>query len=271
MVLDPAYGYGNTAIAVSADLDFDKVEEQKTEYEPISGTDTGILRSLEATESTTSNMPLTGGGVAGASANLPSYQGTSTTSAQQSKSQESIETKNYEISQVMTVTKHALGAVKRLSVSVMLNAESLDATEQSKIENLVKNAVIFDNTRGDTITVAAQVFDTTFQEEVEAARAKTIAAESKKVYITYGLVVLTLVLFVLAFRRLTKPLGIPSTVMAAGAAGPSVSIADEMAEIDLMSLGGPDPAAQKLKQEAIKITRENPENAAKVIKTWLKE
>ncbi|MFH1514837.1 MAG: flagellar basal-body MS-ring/collar protein FliF, partial [bacterium] len=155
MVLEPAYGMGNMTVAVSADLDFDKVQEDKIEYEPISGTDSGIIRSEEISETSTRNTPVETGGIAGASANLPSYQGTSISETTSSKSDEISETRNYEINEKQTKTEFSQGAMNRMSVSVLLNAESLDPSEKTSVENLVKDSVNFDQTRGDTITVAA--------------------------------------------------------------------------------------------------------------------
>lgn len=271
MVLDPAYGLGNTAVAVSAELDFNKVEEQRTEYEPLTGTDTGVVRSSETSETTSQNQPQDSGGTAGATANLPTYQGTSGSSGNLSKSSESTETKNYEVSQTQKVTQYATGAVKKISVSVLLNSETLETAEQAEIENLVKSAVNYNETRGDTLTVAAQVFDTTFQEEVDAARQVTLAAASKRMYITYGLIGLAAILLGLALFRLMKPYEIPSFALTARTATGPTSVRDDLPDIDLMSLHAPDTTAQKLKHEVIRMTKDNPENAAKVIKTWLKE
>jgi flagellar M-ring protein FliF len=270
MVLDPAYGLGNTAIAVSADLDFNKVEEAKTEYIPLTGTDTGVLRSTETTETTSQDQPQENGGTAGATANLPTYQGTSGASGNLSKSSESSETKNYEVSQTQKTTQFALGAVKKISVSVLLNAETLESAEQTELENLVKSAVNFNGVRGDTLTVAAQVFDTTFQQEVDAAKQKTLAAASQRMYITYGLIVLAAALLGFALFKL-KPLEIPSSILTAKSTAGMVPVREELPDIDLMSLHAPDTTAQKLRHEVVRMTKDNPENAAKVIKTWLKE
>jgi flagellar M-ring protein FliF len=271
MVLDPAYGLGNTAIAVSAELDFNKVEEETTEFIPLTGTDTGVVRSSETTETTSQNQPQESGGTVGATANLPTYQGTSSSSGSTSKSSESAETKNYEISQTQKTTQFAMGAVKKISVSVLLNAETLESAEQTELENLVKNAVNFNDTRGDTLTVAAQVFDTTFQQEVEAAQKVTLAAASKRMYITYGLIALAAILLGLALFRLMKPYDIPSSTLTARGTAGAAQVREELPEIDLMSLHAPDTTAQKLRHEVIRMTKDNPENAAKVIKTWLKE
>ena len=40
---------------------------------------------------------------------------------------------------------------------------------------------------------------------------------------------------------------------------------------DILSAVGPDAATAKLREEAMRIAKDNPEEAARVIKTWLKE
>lgn len=272
MVLEPAYGMGNITIAVSAALDFNKVEEQKTEFDPIAGSDTGILRSHDISEISTRNSPADSGGVAGATANLPSYQAASNTQDTSSKSDETTETRNYEVNEKQTTTSFAQGAIKRLSVSVLLNAEKLESSEKTSLENLVKDAVNFDTTRGDTLTVAAQIFDTTFQKEMEEARAKTVASASQTQNITYGLLILTAALLGFSLFKLMKPFKLPVSASLPGFGSAELAVETTGgSEPDIFSAQGPDAVTAKLREEVVRIAKEHPEDAARVLKTWLKE
>ena len=267
-VIEPAYGPGNVAVSVSADFDFDKIEEEKTTYEPATGSDTGIIRSHELTEKISENAPLNQGGVAGASANVPSYEGGTSSSGNNSKTSETTETKNYEVSQTQTKTTYAQGKIKKLSISVLLNAETLDAAEKTKVEGLVKAAANTNDTRGDMVTVASQVFDTTFQDEIDKARAQTASAEAKKNYLTIGLLLLTAALLGFALFKLMRPVSIPPGVIIE----PDTSKREkEEIEWDRMVPDTADLARSRMRDDVLRMTKEHPQEAAKVIKSWLKE
>ena len=267
-VIEPAYGPGNVAVAVSADFDFNKVEEEKTIFEPVAGSDTGILRSHEVTESTSENAPLNESGVAGATTNIPSYQGGVSESGSTSKTSETSEIKNYEINETQKKTIFAQGAITKQSISVLINMEKLEANEKTEIEDLVKAAANIDNTRGDIISIAAQVFDTTFQDEIEKARAATISAAKKSSYIVYGIVLLTAALFAFALFKLMKPVTIPTRT------APEIERKAEKEkeeEWEHLIPEGADFARTRLREDVFRMTKDHPEETAKVVKSWLKE
>ena len=267
-VIEPAYGPGNVAVSVSADFDFDKIEEEKTTYEPATGSDTGILRSHEITEKTSENAPLNQGGIAGASANIPSYEGSTTSSGMNSKTSESSETRNYEVSQTQTKTTRAQGNIKKISISVLLNAEKLDAAEKTKVEGLVKAAANTNDTRGDMVTVAAQVFDTTFQDEIDKAKAQAASADAKKNYMTIGLLLLTAALLGYALFKLLRPVAIPPGIIIE----PETTRREkEEVEWERMVPDTADLARSRMREDVVRMTKEHPQEAAKVIKSWLKE
>jgi flagellar M-ring protein FliF len=270
-VLEPAYGMGNITVAVSADLDFDKVDEQSITYEPMQGSDSGVLRSSDSTEKSSENTPLADGGIAGASANIPSYLGSETSASEKSKTKESSETRNYEVSQTTKSTNYATGTVKKLSVSVLLNAEKLEAAEKTDIENLVRSALNLDTARGDLITVAAQVFDETFQKEMEAARTKLSSSERNKTIVTFVLLGLVIGLALYLLKRIMQPVKVPMPRIQSPSATQSTTIETEVEPIELMQADPKSQARARLREEVVSITSKNPEQAAKVIKSWLKE
>jgi flagellar M-ring protein FliF len=76
-VLEPAYGLGKVAVSFTCEMDFDEVQTESLTYDPISGTEHGVLLSEEMTEDSVSGDGYnTSTGVPGTTSNIPSYPGT---------------------------------------------------------------------------------------------------------------------------------------------------------------------------------------------------
>lgn len=80
--------------------------------------------------------------------------------------------RNFELGRQVSVTRSALGTVKRLSVAVALRnpegGKPRGAQEIAALEALVKGAVGFDQARGDVVTLTARKFAATDGEQVAA-------------------------------------------------------------------------------------------------------
>lgn len=68
--------------------------------------------------------------------------------------------REYQLDRQVSVTKEPVGTIKRLSVAVAIKqgGAKLKASDQAQIENLIKGAVGFDQTRGDVVAVSVQKF-----------------------------------------------------------------------------------------------------------------
>lgn len=70
--------------------------------------------------------------------------------------------RSFELGREVSVTRDAVGTVKRISVAVALdnapNGKPRPAAEVAQLENLVKNAVGFDQARGDTVALTSRGF-----------------------------------------------------------------------------------------------------------------
>jgi flagellar M-ring protein FliF len=171
-LLTQTLGYGKVRAQVSADLDFDRITTSSEIYDP----DSAVIRS---TQNTSEEATESSGGSSGAvsvSNNLPTTPQQITGGgggASGNKNSKTEETVNYEINKTVRNQVRESGQVKRLSVAVVVDGsyktegEGKDQKqvyvprtdeEMAKIKDLVKSAVSFDNSRGDTVDVTNMQF-----------------------------------------------------------------------------------------------------------------
>lgn len=181
-ILTPIVGPGNFRAQVAADVDFDQSEQTAETYKPNPPTDAAI-RSQQNAESLT-NQP-NAAGVPGSLTNQPpapatapitqppapnTPNGTQTGSNGQPITSKKESTVNYEVDKTVRHVKTAIGAVKRLSVAVVVNHKmeklpdgktktgALSENEIKQISDLVREAVGLNKDRGDTLNVASSAF-----------------------------------------------------------------------------------------------------------------
>jgi flagellar M-ring protein FliF len=182
-ILSPLVGASNVRAQVTADVDFSQTDQVAETYKPNPAPETAI-RSQQINEVVNGapaalgipgaltnqppippTAPLTQPAVAGvagssASSNAQNYNKSSTT--------------NYELDKTIRHTKGAAGNVKRLSVAVVVNYKPgvstdpkqpkpakpvpLSNTELTQLTSLSKEAVGFNQERGDTLNVANAPF-----------------------------------------------------------------------------------------------------------------
>ncbi|WP_304168546.1 flagellar basal-body MS-ring/collar protein FliF [Phenylobacterium aquaticum] len=160
-MIEGLVGAGKTRVNVTADLDLSRVSTQQETFDP----DGQVVRSESTTEENAKeNQPDSTSGTS-ASANIPGgAAGSSANNSSASGKTES--TTNYEISKTTRTETIEPGKVKRISVAVAVDGVTAltkdgkpgaytprSAEEMQRIEQLVKTAVGFDQTRGDQVTV----------------------------------------------------------------------------------------------------------------------
>lgn len=267
-LLERAYGVGKVAVSFSCEMNFDEVSTESLEYEPVSGTDHGVLVSEERTEDSTSGEGHTEPiGVPGTESNIPSYV---SGAGQPFESESSTETKNYEVSSTHEMRTQAPGTITKCSVGVLIDSSGIpegnpSPQDKATIENLVAAAGLLDTTRGDVMTVEFREFDTSLQEELEAEQA---AIASREMWTNIGRFVIAfvvLLIFWLVLKNFLKPL--EKTAITAKAPEPEEEIPSvELPEADAETL-----EKIRVREEIERLIREDPAAASKVIKTWLKE
>jgi len=263
-LLEQIFGPGNVAVRVTAELNFDKKTVQSKLFTPVNEeTGEGIVRSIQELKEHFSGTGAVSGGEPGVGSNTaPGYAQVETGDSEHQRTEV---IKNFDINETHETLTVAPGAVNRLSVSVVVNRE-LNDSEKESIALMVGNAIGY-NPERDQISVEGMEFqnDMTklFANEMERQRSE----QQRMRYIRIAGIVLTVLL---AFFMIRTMINRRKTKLE------EENLAQEM-------LAMQEAAATKLEDETLetkdsdiykkleKHARRNPEDVAKVIKTWLSE
>ncbi|MFQ1700453.1 flagellar basal-body MS-ring/collar protein FliF [Loktanella agnita] len=159
-------GVGNAVVEVSVDTVTETESITERRFDP----DSRIAISTEVTESASTSTDSQGGDVTVAS-NLPDGDAAGGGGVSSNENSENRTLTNYEVSETQRQLVRAPGAVRRLTVAVLINdvttiAEDGTATtaprsddELAALQELVATAVGLDTSRGDVITLRSMAFD----------------------------------------------------------------------------------------------------------------
>lgn len=155
-LLDGVIGFGNAQVRVNAELDFTRIEETKKNFDP----ESQVIRS----EQTVAKNSQSADSLSFPYVTMATDEGNSLT--------------NYEISESIEHIIHDVGAIKKLSVAVMINGKTDIVTneegkkqieysprgdeEMRQFEDIIKNAVGYDPSRNDQVSVINVPFSHTF-------------------------------------------------------------------------------------------------------------
>jgi flagellar M-ring protein FliF len=281
-MLTKVLGNDRLAVSVSADLDFDKAENDSEIYEPVVDGQ-GIVRSSQTKKEQyvgdgviPSNVV---GGVPGTDTNIPGYQATINNGSNAQYSREE-DTTNYEINRTVKHDVVAPGSPKRISVGVFV--DNLQPQQVDAIKSAVIAAAGLDLNRGDQVAVENMPFDNS----QELASMKESQMETQQnFYLTLGkigLLVLMVLGVLLFLRSLLKPKREKKYVespddLDLDEAIPMPQVEDIITtDISAEDLARAEAAREAKKREAIRkevseMANKNPENVAQIIKKWLSE
>jgi len=262
---------------VNADVDFTTLEETAETYDP----DQRTLRSEQSMEESRIGGDMAGG-IPGALANQPPGPVTAPEVAgeeaevaeaparpEQTRRQS---TRNFEVDKTISHTRHQVGEISRLTVSVILDdvrpgsgdgeaAQAWSEAELERISSLVRTAVGFREERGDIVTVASSPF---VAREVAAVEPMPFWMESWFLelckQILGAVIVLLIVLVVLRpmFRNLSK-------------AGDTIKTHTRVTQQAQSAGASPVPARpdNNRKLESVRsMVSDQPETVARVVKQW---
>ncbi|MEM7277221.1 MAG: flagellar basal-body MS-ring/collar protein FliF [Pseudomonadota bacterium] len=176
----PIVGPGRVRAEVVADLDFTQTEETRESYDP-SGS---VIRSEQLNERTQGSGSEQAQGIPGALSNQPPETGGVASEGEQVNGERlnrSVNTvRNFELDKTVSVRRLPSGTIRRLSVAVLIDdntstsAESATGAEEGgeaasvassitpeQIEqytSLIKEAIGFNEARGDSVSVIAAAF-----------------------------------------------------------------------------------------------------------------
>jgi flagellar M-ring protein FliF len=304
-LLLPITGPGKISTQVSAELDFSVTEEAHETYAP----DKTVVRSEQTSAQTTTGPGGNAQGVPGATSNQPPQTQTALPVNQMIDqpgaadggaapvNSSTSSTRNYEVDRTLSHTRQPVGRLKKLSIAVLVDnlprpdgkggttLQPLAAGDLEKIETLVRDAVGFDESRGDRVTVQNVSF-------MPAATAETLAdvpmwqQPQAQALIRHGFGLLAiLVLIFAALRPALKVLLAPPPAAAVPVVG-GVLVHDEEGgqvrvrgraaqpgaeqEEEVAIFDGAGPYERKL-EAARAAVGQDPKRVAQVVKSWLAE
>jgi len=214
-LLDGVIGVGNTKVRVNADLDFTQIEEEKTAFDPEQTATRSEQNVVDQNES----------------ADSLSYPYVNMSKNEQTQ------IANYEISKSVEHIIHSVGAINRLTVSCLINGtvkitdkekgkliEYSPRTdgEMQKFSEIVRNAVGYDPTRNDQISVINVPFEHTLDEDNYEDVFPPVwytVPENKRILFLIGsiLIIFTLMVALLQSKqvreRMRIALGLPATII----------------------------------------------------------
>lgn len=169
-ILEPVLGRGQFRAQVSAEIDFSQSERAEETYKPNASDQTSATRSRHTSETTGPALPQAAG-VPGAASNQPA-PGTppvipGSGSAPSTRRESTV---NYELDRTVRHVRQSGASLQRLSVAVVVahrretaagGAATYRAQSEQELEEiaaLVKEAVGYNERRGDTIRVASARF-----------------------------------------------------------------------------------------------------------------
>ncbi|TGE39983.1 flagellar M-ring protein FliF [Desulfosporosinus fructosivorans] len=275
-MLDRVLGQGKTVVRINASLDFDQIKRVKQTNGP------GALVSEQSSIESSINGTAVGG-TPGLDANgAPTYQ--AVTPGGDVISSKSTATKNYQVDTTQEEQVVSPGAVKRLSVSVMADADSINQDQLDQIKTIVASAAGIQAVRGDDIQVAAIAFNKTDLQQERLAMEEAQKRQQLVTYIGIGAVVLfALFLMVMYMRsrvkkaRAEKMMGL-ADAQPVSLAEAELLMAQQLAEEEAQLKFAQGKAKtveeiqkQKTKESVELYSRNNPDEVARLMKTWLSE
>lgn len=170
-LLTPLVGPGRVRAEVVADLDFTVSEETRESFDP----DNAAVISESITQNQATNGQPVAGGIPGALSNQPPEAGgepaseAESSTATTASNSASSSTRNYEVDRTISHTRPQVGSIRRLSVAVLVDdtptesaegeaSAGLSDAEIERYTTLIKEAVGFDDARGDTVAVVNAAF-----------------------------------------------------------------------------------------------------------------
>jgi len=275
-MLDRVLGSGKAFVRINAALDFDQIKRTKQINGP-----GAVVSEQSSTETTTNGTAV--GGTPGVSANgAPTYP--TATPGVNSTSTKANATKNYQVDTTQEEQVVSPGAVKRLSVSVMADSDTITQAQLDQIKTIVASAAGVDQTRGDQIQVAAIPFNKTDLQQEKLAMENALKRQQLVTYAEIGAAVLLGLALLLVLLRNRSKKARDEKMLGLNGSQP-VTLADaellmsqQLAEKDASlkfaqknTKSADELQKLKTKEAVEQYSRKNPDEVARLMKTWLSE
>ena len=296
-IVSPIIGERNVKAEVRADLDFSESEATSETFKPNPTPDSQSIRSQQTVDDSSSGGGNQAQGVPGALSNQPpgpasapfnapaganagANAGTAGAGQGATSSSRKESTVNFELDKTIRHVREPLGRIKRLSVAVVVNYKAgvagedgqvgkptpLSPQELTQINNLVKEAMGFNQERGDTVNVVNAAFTETktdieiplWKDPDNVAMAKSLLKNAIVIGLAFYLVFGVL-------RPLLRDLVKPPEKLAHAPGG--------AADMEGGEAAGHGPAPAEAYTDALskvkEFTKTNPKVTADIVKEWM--
>lgn len=277
-MLDRVVGPGNSTVAVTANLDFDKsVTESKTyTYDPKNPA------VSESTNTETYTGAGAGSGLTGVVGPDGQMDSSGTAAGADAAYEKTQEVKDNALNTTVERRENAPGAVRNLHVGVVLDAATSKTIDPNEIQELIASAVGINEERGDTVQVSSLTFDRSAEKaaaaELAAAKKADASASQMNLIRNAGLILVVVLILVLAWLKGRKS--------AKARAAATTYVVEQLKQdaIERAATPAVDPAAALLALEATEnsetedmldelaaLVERQPEDVASLLRGWLVE
>ncbi len=300
-LLEPMTGRGRISAQVSVDMDFDQTEQARETYGPQGS----MVRSEQISESgNLGGSPAPAQGVPGSASNTPAAAAAAAAAPSADPAAAAVAAaaadpvassvtglgsrtavRNFELDRTLTHTRQAPGRVRRVTAAVLVDNLVVAATEPGKasslrqleeaelkrIETLVQQAIGFDASRGDMVSVVNAPFAIEVVDMTEAGPPLwqlPWVRDLARIALG-GLAVLLLIFTVLrpAYRQL---LGTPAPELASGAFIADAELETRGPTAPMGRLGAPPPMSFDDKLGVARTAvNADPKRVAQVVRDWV--
>jgi flagellar M-ring protein FliF len=278
-------GFGHVRAQINAELDFTQSEQTAQAFNPA----TSAVRSENTSSSERRGGAGGEGGIPGALTNQPPVTGADPATADGEAAAPPVdvstnETRNFDVGTAITTTRNPVGTITRLSIAVVVdNIRSVDENDEAvitprtpeelaQIADLVREAVGFDEARGDSI----QVVNANFQMMDVGDEVEPLAFWMQPWFIDLVRQALGLLLVLVVVFKVLKPVA-SNLIKASTAALPppdqlalpnNGALAMQANAIE-GEIAQPEPPPPPTMAMAKQIAGEDPERVAKIMKEWV--
>ncbi len=289
-MLSKVIGADKVIARVTAELDFSSSEKEEESYDPGSQ----VVRSERTVEEGVGGNAR--GGVPGVVSNLTNDTNLIAPNGATDKSNRKESVKNYEVTRAITKSTSPRGKLSKISVAVLVDG-TYEAAEKAapdapkifkplapevlaRVESLVKSAVGFDASRGDTVTVENIPFfesKVDFTDELKKQEMMSMVFQGISKAGPFAFMIL---FFFVVIRPLVKFLITPtdaevdlSRLLPSGIAEleKEVEAERQKAQVPAFEPSVDLEQLEELMKENSKIVKENPHQAALLIRYWLND
>lgn len=295
-IITPIVGAKNVLAQASVEIDFGTQEQAEEIYKPNKSPEAAVMRSQQINE-TTGSAANGGGGIPGALTNQPGTNPTAPVTtdpnatvgaapdpnAAASSPITKNTTVNYEVDKTVRYTQKTTGGVKRISVAVVVNEKQeldkdnkvvsrpLSEDEKKQITDLAKQAMGFNEARGDSLSLVNTSFAPVKVEDLGEIPIwkNTDYIETAK---SVGKMLFGLIVLFMLYQRALKPM---VAKLLAPSQRPDVldrEVLDQQALIDELpqaDLKRAIPSYQQNLSQAKLLAKQNPKVVASVVTSWV--